>query len=133
MHRGAGLATLLVAFTVASCGSLAPDSTAVVSAATAFRSAVQRSDGAAACRLLAPETLHGVAQSAGKPCPAAILGQGVGGQGSPVHVDVYGQNARVVFTDDVLFLADFPQGWRLTAAACTPRVDKPYDCQVKGG
>lgn len=134
MPRGGGLATLLaVVFAATSCGSVVPHSSAVVDAATAFRAAVQRSDGAAACRLLAPQTVHDVAQSAGKPCPAAILGEGVGGQGNPVHVDVYGQNARVVFSDDVLFLADFPQGWLLTAAGCTPRVDKPYDCQVKGG
>lgn len=133
MHRGGGVATLTaLAFTAASCGSLAPDSSAVVRAATAFRSAVQQSDGTAACWLLSPQTVHEVAQSAGKPCPAAIVGEAVGGQGGPVHVDVYGQGARVVFADDVVFLADFPAGWRLTAAGCTPRGDKPYDCVVKG-
>lgn len=133
MQRGGSLATLAaVAFAATSCGSLTQDSGAAANAATAFRTAVQRSDGAAACRLLSPETLHAVVQSEGKPCAKAIVVEGVGGDGGPVHVDVYGQNARVVFSDDVLFLADFPQGWRLTAAGCTPRADRPYDCLVKG-
>lgn len=132
MHRGGGVASLVaVAFTVTGCGSLAPNSSAAADAAVAFRNAVQQSDGAAACRLLSPETLHEVAQSAGKRCQAAIVEEPVGGRGGPVHVDVYGQGARVVFADDVLFLADFPSGWRLTAAGCTPRGDKPYDCLVK--
>ena len=34
---------------------------------------------------------------------------------------------------DTLFLARFDQGWRVTAAGCTPHGDLPYDCTVKGG
>jgi hypothetical protein len=134
MHRGGSLAALVaVAFSATCCGSLPPNSSAAAQAATAFRSDVQRSDGAGACRLLAPETRHEVVQSAGKPCAVAILHEGVsGGQASPRHVDAYGQAARVVYRDDVLFLAEFPTGWRLTAAGCTARGDRPYDCTVKG-
>lgn len=133
MHRIGGLVSALaIAFAVSGCGALAPDESAAAATATAFRAALHRSDGAAACSLLSPETVHAVAQSAGKPCPQAILEEHLGGTGSPVRVDAYGQNARVVFGDDVVFLADFPQGWRLTAAGCTPRGDRPYDCLVKG-
>lgn len=133
MERRGGLALLgAVAFALSGCGFIAPDDGAAAAAATAFRAALQRSDGTAACRLLAPQTVHEVAQSAGKPCPAAVVEDGVAGQGDPVQVDVYGQNARVVFADDVVFLANFPVGWRLTAAGCTPQGDRPYDCQVKG-
>jgi hypothetical protein len=134
MHRGGSVAAFVaVAFTVTGCGSLPPNSSAAAQAATAFRIDVQRSDGAAACGLLAPETRHEVVQSVGRPCAVAILHDGVlGGHTTPVHVDAYGQAARVVYPDDVLFLADFPAGWRLTAAGCTPRVDRPYDCSVKG-
>lgn len=115
------------------CGSLAPDGSAATEVATAFRAAVSDADGAAACRLLAPETLHEVAQAAGRPCADAIAASGLGGAGAPTAVDVFGQNARVVFADDTVFVASFPSGWRLTAAGCTPQGDKPYDCTVKGG
>jgi hypothetical protein len=134
MQRAASVAAFVaVALSATSCGSLSPNPSAAAQAATAFRSDVQRSDGAAACGLLAPETRHEVVQSAGKPCAIAILHEGVsGGRASPVHVDAYGQAARVVYADDVVFLADFPAGWRLTAAGCTARVDRPYDCSLKG-
>ncbi len=133
MHRRGGLVALAATGFIASgCGGLAPDSSAAAAAAVAFRSDVRTADGSAACRLLSPQSAHEVAQSAGKPCPAAIVDEGVGGSGRPVHVDVYGQNARVVFSDDVIFLGSFPDGWRLTAAGCTPRPGRPYDCLVKG-
>jgi hypothetical protein len=133
MHPRGGVAALVVAsFALTGCGSLAPDSSAAAAAAIAFRSAVRRSDGVAACRLLSPDVVSAVAQSAAKPCSTAIVGSGVGGRSRPLHVDAYGQNARAVFADDVIFLADFPAGWRVTAAGCTPRVDRPYDCSVEG-
>jgi hypothetical protein len=34
---------------------------------------------------------------------------------------------------DTVFLAEFPDGWKVVAAACTPRDRLPYDCQVEGG
>ena len=34
---------------------------------------------------------------------------------------------------DTVFLATFPGGWRVVAAGCTPRGDRPYDCTVAGG
>jgi hypothetical protein len=133
MHPRGGVAALLaVSFALTGCRSLAPDPAAAAAAAIAFRGAVRRSDGVSACRLLSPDVRSAVAQSAGKRCSAAIVGSGISGYGRPVHVDAYGQNARVVFADDVLFLADFPPGWRVTAAGCTPRVDRPYDCSVEG-
>lgn len=94
---------------------------------------MEQSNGSAACRLLAPGTASAVVQAVGKPCPAAIVTVNVAGRGRPAQVDAYGQNARVVFSDDTVFLADFPSGWRLTAAGCTPQGEQPYKCLVKGG
>jgi len=53
--------------------------------------------------------------------------------GSVTHVDVYGQWARVVLSDDTVFLAAFPGGWRVVAAGCQSRGERPYDCTVQGG
>jgi hypothetical protein len=134
MQRLLGLAVVSAAVVaVAGCGSLPPQSSAAARVAEQFRAAMQRSDGSAACRLLAPDTASAVVQSTGKPCPEGIVTVEVGGTGRPTEVDAYGQNAWVVFPDDTVFLANFPAGWRLTAAGCTPRGDRPYNCLVKGG
>jgi hypothetical protein len=33
----------------------------------------------------------------------------------------------------VLSLAGFPGGWRVVAAGCRPRGQRPYDCVIDGG
>lgn len=95
--------------------------------------AVDSKDGAAACAKLAPETLAEVEQSAGKPCAEAILDADLPRPGQVVGADVYGQWAQVRLSDDTLFLGVFPGGWRVVAAGCTSRGDRPYDCVVQGG
>ena len=34
---------------------------------------------------------------------------------------------------DTVFLAHFPTGWKITAAGCRPRPQRPYQCEIKGG
>jgi hypothetical protein len=34
---------------------------------------------------------------------------------------------------DVVFLTVSGADWLVTAAGCTPRPERPYDCQVSGG
>ena len=41
------------------------------------------------------------------------------------RVDVYGQDAIVRLDRDVVFLARFDDGWRVTAAGCTPARTAP--------
>ena len=46
-------------------------------------------------------------------------------------VHVAGRQAQVVTADDTLFLAVSGDAWVVTAAGCTPREDRPYDCEVE--
>jgi len=48
------------------------------------------------------------------------------------EVEVYGKDAIVHLDNDVLFVARFDEGWRVTAAGCTPRPDRPFTCTIKG-
>ena len=103
------------------------------STAKAFERAVESDDGAAACDLLAPKTRDELEQSAGTPCAEAILAEDLPAAGASTESSAYGSMAQVRFTGDTLFLAEFPDGWRVLAAGCAPKPKAPYDCVVQGG
>ena len=58
---------------------------------------------------------------------------GLSPDGRVEKVSVYDTSGQVRYDDDVVFLADFPEGWKVTAAGCVPQPDAPYDCKVQGG
>ena len=101
--------------------------------ATRLLTAVAGKDGAGACAVLAPDTAAELVQSADKPCEQDILDEGLPAPATIDGAEVYGQWAQVRLTDDTLFLAVFPGGWRVVAAGCTPRESRPYDCTLQGG
>ncbi|MGC0330673.1 hypothetical protein RKD23_003663 [Streptomyces sp. SAI-170] len=126
---------VLVALTacLAGCATLGERETAASRAALRFADSVRQADGPRACAALAPETRQELEQSAESPCPEALLQEDLTYDGRVRSVQVYGQQARVVLDTDTLFLSRFPTGWRITAAGCEPRPQRPYQCQVKGG
>lgn len=128
-----GLLVAALAMTTG-CGAAAGErGDAASAAATRFTGALQRADGTQACALLAPRTLDELEKSEQTPCDQAVVEERLPAGHTVRKVDVYGDQARVVLTDDTLFLAHFPSGWKVTAAGCTPRPEQPYDCTVKGG
>lgn len=100
-------------------------------AAEHFTRAV-RSDPAAACGLLAPQTRVKLEDEQG-PCRTSLPESKVPQDaGSVREVKVYGKDAVAYLERDTVFLARFDDGWRVTAAGCTPNGDRPYDCDVEG-
>ncbi|MFI5519963.1 hypothetical protein [Streptomyces platensis] len=89
------------------------------------------------CAALAPATREELEETAKSGCgPAisqAIEGQELPASGAVRGLDVYGEQARVVLAEDTVFLAHFPTGWKVTAAGCRPRPQRPYQCEIKGG
>ena len=115
------------------CASVGDRAGAADEVALRLLTAVGGHDGATACALLAPETAAEVVESADKPCPEAILEEDLPAPGAVARTEVYGQWAQVRLTTDTLFLAAFAGGWRVVAAGCTARGERPYNCVLQGG
>jgi hypothetical protein len=128
------LAALLLAVAVlGGCDARRDDARVAAQAANGFSTALTNKDAAIACSLLAPDTQHQLEKSAKAPCTEAVLDQELPEPGAVIHTDVFGSEARVVFTADTMFLTNLDGAWKLAAAGCTPRGDLPYDCALEGG
>jgi hypothetical protein len=133
-HRtvlGPATAALLAVPAVAGCAAAGrPDVEAV---AAAFYAAYTREDGAAACALLAPTTREELEQSAGAPCATGLLDETLPRVGRVTASDLYGDQAQVRLEGDTTFVAQFEGGWKVVAAGCVRRPQRPYDCAVEPG
>lgn len=128
---GLGVALALVAGATAGCGPVHED--AVRRTASDFYAAYAADDGTTACDALAPRTKSELEQSTGKPCAEALLAEDLPQVDEPLDIRVFGTQAEVVWRGETTFLARFRGGWKVMAAACSPRENHPYDCQVAGG
>jgi hypothetical protein len=87
-----------------------------------------------ACQLLAPDTAKAVARQSGRSCADALAGSHLPPGSAVRHVEVAGESAQVRLDGQVIFLAHFPDGWRVTAAGCVredPDPAVPYECEVQ--
>lgn len=116
---------------LAGCGSVGHRSADAAGAARGFYGALARGDGDTACALLAPGTREEVMRNG--PCPQALRDAGVPAEAGRVRkVEVYGDQAQVVSEGDTAFLTLVAGRWRIVAAGCTPRGERPYRCVVDG-
>jgi hypothetical protein len=134
VHHGIGarrLGPVLVAAATAvglsGCAGASDD--AVREAAGRFAAAVAEHDGATACALLTDEA-RSSAETFGRDCASQLAT--LPDPGGVQEVEVWSDAAQARLDGDTLFLLRFPDGWRVSAAACTPRGDAPYDCEVQG-
>jgi hypothetical protein len=88
-------------------------------------------DPQARCDLLAPSTLVALEEETSAPCEEAIEALPLEG-GAVTGVEIWGGDAQVRLAGDTVFLTETSAGWRVVAAACTPRPGRPYDCEVEG-
>ena len=138
LHRGGRRSVvffaLLAAALVGVSGCTGPGADEAARVAESFDQ-LASSDAAQACALLAPGTRAEVEKAAKKSCAEALGDEGLPDPSAVSGVDVFGHDAIVRFSGDTVFLARFPEGWRVTAAGCQPGPSdqKPYDCNVSGG
>jgi hypothetical protein len=123
--------TALVGCAMTGCGGVSEDD--VEGVATDFYSALADGNGQAACELLAPATRSELEKSAGKPCPQAIVDEQLPNPSASQDVAVFDTAGEVRFDTETTFLSEFPDGWKVVAAGCTPKPEHPYDCVLTGG
>ncbi|WP_270886924.1 hypothetical protein [Pedococcus sp. 5OH_020] len=113
------------------CGAAGRSQQGAASAAALSFERSVADDPGKACRLLAPKTRQDL-ESDG-PCPQSLREQDLPQAHAVRRTQVFGTDAMAELDGDTLFLALFPDGWRVTAAGCKPQAtDRPYDCTVKG-
>jgi hypothetical protein len=110
-------------------GCAHPGGSGVRAATTAFFAAVSADDGDAACADLAPQAAEALG-SADSTCAEEIVKLDLKG-GSYVSSQVWGDRAEVKMSQDTVFLARFPGGWKVTGAGCEAQPQGPYDCDVE--
>jgi hypothetical protein len=122
---------LVVLASLSGCSSGNDD--AATQVAERLHASLRADDGSAACDLLSEDVQEELADSEGGSCEDAVMEAGLPDSGQVVEVKVYGTSAQVRYDEDVVFLGEFADGWKVTAAGCTPQAGAPYDCQVQGG
>jgi hypothetical protein len=128
---GGILLTPAVIVALAGCAvSHSESADAAASARSLFR-AVDRHEGRAAFAVLAPAAAESLT-TGGVACGEEIMKLGL--RGGPIsHVQVWGDRAQARAGSDIVFLSRFGgHGWKVTAAGCRPRRDRPYDCEIEG-
>lgn len=129
VRRGAGILLAALWLPMAGCSG-DPTQQAVISTAVDF---VAQTAGNA-CELLAPSTAQELTEETGKACPVALKDLALPRGTTVRRSELAGEMALVEFDEQTVFLAHFPNGWRVRAAGCR-RVDLdpaiPYDCQVE--
>jgi hypothetical protein len=121
----------LIAVAVGAAGCRNADTGQVESVAARFQAALERGDGAAACRLLIGDTTAKLTKDQGQPCARAITGQHLT-TAAVRRARVYETHAAAGLVDgQVVFLDHTDRGWRVSAAGCKPRGDQPYECEVE--
>jgi len=122
-----GIAVLLAC----AAGCTAAGESDVSRTASEWLAAAGTKDAARMCALLTPAAAESVATS-GKTCEQGIGDLDLPAPGPVGTIELWSDQAQVRAGTDTLFLVRLNAGWRVNAAGCTPRGDRPYDCDVAG-
>jgi hypothetical protein len=121
---------LTAALVLSGCAA-SPQRADVSTAAESFVAALERGDGAAACKLLSPRAAESAPGATDASCADAVKSVQENGHTAD-SVQVWGAAAQVHIGNDVLFLQRLSGHWLVSAAGCQQQPVGPYSCKVSG-
>jgi hypothetical protein len=124
--------TMVGTTAISGCSALNPGTAAAADTVQRFHDELAAEDTGPACALLAPNTVEGVEQGETGSCPDKLAQLSLPHSGTVTESRAYGSSAQVRLQDDTVFLTRSGIEWKITAAGCVPRGERPYDCAVKG-
>jgi hypothetical protein len=125
------LTAAVAALALTGCGT-GGDESAARSSVDRFEAAIEARDGPAACEQLSEQTSSKLEGSEKRPCEQAILSVELTPSREVVDASVWVTRAQVKLDGDTVFLDETTQGWKVSAAGCTPTTpDQPYDCELE--
>ncbi|MFI9742370.1 hypothetical protein [Streptomyces sp. NPDC052494] len=128
--RGLALAAVV---TLSACGAPEARQDGASRIGRAFEESLASGAFGVACDLLAPESREQLEEDEKRPCEEALPSQDLPRGGGVRSVEVYGRQALLRLHGETVFLSQFDEGWRVTAAGCVPGAgDEPYRCVLKG-
>ncbi|MFF4173330.1 hypothetical protein [Streptomyces sp. NPDC001744] len=102
-------------------------------AALSFEESLASGAYGTACGLLAPDSREQLEEDGSRSCERALAERKLPRGRTVRSVDVYGRQALLRMDGETLFLSQFDDGWRVTAAGCVPeKDDSPHHCALKG-
>jgi hypothetical protein len=100
-------------------------------AAEKLYAAVAEKRGSVACATLTPAAAHALEQQERESCARAVTSVQLSGSRAS-RVRVYETSAAVSFEGgETAFLDHTDEGWRVSAAGCTPMGQEPADCELE--
>jgi hypothetical protein len=123
----------LLALAAAGCGAYDREADAAT-VAERFHAALEQRDGRAACAELSEETASKLEQQEEATCEEAVLELELPRGGAAAETSVYVTSAFVDLVEGgTTFLDEGADGWKVSAAGCTPTAPNlPYDCELEG-
>ncbi|GAB3520462.1 outer membrane protein assembly factor BamD [Arthrobacter monumenti] len=128
-----GVVLIIALMALAGCSAFNPGTAKAEKTAEVFHAHLADSEYGAACRMLTATTLETLEDDDVGTCAAKLRELAIGPAGSVESSGAYGRNAQVVLSQDTVFLTLSGQEWKVIAAGCTSRGERPYDCAVEGG
>lgn len=132
MRAFATAVRIALAGLAAGCGTAERDD-AARAVVERFQTALERRDGAAACKELSQDTTEALEEQEQRPCDQAILGLELpdGTQVGDVSVEVTSASVSLL-EGGTLFLNESSGNWEISAAGCSPTAPElPYDCELE--
>lgn len=114
------------------CSALNPGTSAAADTAQEFHALLAAGDGETACGLLTSAAVEALEGDKPGSCAESLAELKLNPSSTVTDSRAFGRNAQVQLDGDTVFLTVSGNTWKVTAAGCTSRGERPYDCEVEG-